>query len=68
MQPIGSVTERVIHGETGYVAATDTAFADAAVKLLSDDKLWQAQHTKALDKQRSWGWPEAAQAFEELVS
>jgi glycosyltransferase involved in cell wall biosynthesis len=68
VQPIGSVTERVIDGETGYVAATDNAFADAAVKLLGDDDLWQAQHIKALEKQRSWGWPEAALSFEEMVS
>lgn len=67
VQPIGSVVERVIDGETGFVTASDTAFADAAVKLLGDDRLWQAQQTKALKKQRSWGWPEAAQAFEELV-
>ena len=67
VQPIGSVVERVIDGETGFVKTTDSAFADAAVKVLSDDELWQRQHAKALEKQRAWGWPEAAQAFEELV-
>ena len=68
VQPIGSVIERVIDGETGFVATTENAFADAAVKVLSDDSLWQVLHTRALEKQQSWGWPEAAQAFEELVS
>jgi glycosyltransferase involved in cell wall biosynthesis len=67
VQPIGSVVERVIDGETGFVTTTDNAFADAAIKMLSDDELWQQQHLKALEKQRSWGWPDAAQAFEELV-
>jgi glycosyltransferase involved in cell wall biosynthesis len=68
VQPIGSVVERVIDGETGFVTKTDNAFADAAVKLLRDDELWQRQHTNALKTQRYWGWPDAAQAFEELAS
>ena len=68
VQPIGSVVERIIDGETGFVTATDNDFADAAVKLLRDDELWQRHHANALKKQRSWGWPDAAQAFEELVS
>lgn len=67
VQRLGSVVERVIDGETGFIAEDDDAFADAAVRLLSDPALWQAQHKAALDKQRRWGWPEAAQAFEELI-
>jgi len=61
------VVERVVDGETGFVAADDDAFADAAVRLLSDDDLWRRQHAAALDRQRRWGWPEAAAAFEELI-
>jgi len=64
---LGSVVERVVDGETGFVAADDDAFADAAVRLLSDDDLWRRQHAAALDRQRRWGWPEAAAAFEELI-
>jgi len=64
---LGSVVERVVDGETGFVAADDNAFADAAVRLLSDDDLWRRQHSAALDRQRRWGWPEAAAAFEELI-
>jgi glycosyltransferase involved in cell wall biosynthesis len=67
VQRLGSVVERVIDGETGFIADDDAAFADAAVRLLSDAALWRRQHAAALDKQRRWGWPEAAQAFEELI-
>ena len=64
---LGSMRERVIDGETGFVARDDQAFADAAVKLLTDDALWSAQQAAALEKQRSWRWPEAAEAWERLL-
>ena len=63
----GSVTERIIDGETGFVADGKEAFATAAIKLLTDDALWQRQHQAALSKQRSWLWPDAAAAFERLI-
>ena len=65
--PLGSVVERVRDGETGFIARDDAAFADAAVRLLSDDALWRRQHEAALKYQRAWGWPEAAAAFESLI-
>jgi len=67
VQRLGSVVERVIDGKTGAVAATDQAFAEAAVRLLENDDLWRRQHLAALDKQGRWGWPQAAAAFEELI-
>ena len=63
----GSVVERVIDGETGFVARSDAAFADAAVRLFTDEALWRRQQAAALDRQRQWGWPEAAAAFESLI-
>lgn len=67
VQRLGSVVERVIDGETGVIAADDAAFAEAAISLLTDDALWHRQHAAALEKQRTWGWPEAAAAFEGLI-
>jgi glycosyltransferase involved in cell wall biosynthesis len=67
VQDLGAVVERVIDGETGFVAHHDDGFADAAVRLLTDDGLWRRQHEAALQRQRSWGWSEAAAAFEELI-
>ncbi len=68
VQKLGSVVERVVDGETGFVADDDAAFADAAVRLLGDDALWMQCHEGALARQRRWGWPEAAAAFEGLIS
>ena len=67
VQRIGAVPERVIDGETGFVAADDNAFARDAVRLLVDDDLWLRQHTAALGRQRGWGWSQAAAAFEALI-
>ena len=67
VQDLGSVVERVVDGETGFVRPTDAGFAEAAVELLSDEALWQRQHLSALEQQRSWRWPDAAGAFEALI-
>ena len=64
---LGSVVERVIDGETGFVAEDEEAFADAAVRLLTDDGLWRQQQQCALANRRRWGWPEAAAEFERLI-
>jgi len=67
VESLGSVTERVLDGVTGFVADGDLNFAAAAKRLLSDDELWRSQHDAALDHQRRWGWAEAAEEFEKLM-
>lgn len=64
---LGSMRERVIDGETGFVARDDAGFSDAAVNLLTDDGLWTQHQATALAKQRSWRWPDAAAAWEALL-
>ena len=67
VQNLGSVAERVIDRRTGVVAADDEAFATAAVEILSNDDTWRRYHDAALANQRSWGWDDAATAFDELI-
>lgn len=67
VQPIGSVVERVHDGETGFVARDATAFADGAVRLLTDAACWRRMHDDAVATQRSWTWDQAAAAFEALI-
>lgn len=67
VQPIGSVVERIVDGATGRIAATDAAFAEAAVSLLRDDELWRRYHRGALATQRGLGWDEVAAKFEALM-
>lgn len=64
---LGSMGERVIDGETGFVARDDRAFSEAAVRLLTDADLWKRQRAAARAKQRAWRWPDAAAAWEMLL-
>jgi glycosyltransferase involved in cell wall biosynthesis len=68
VQDIGSLRERIEDGVTGFVAGDADAFAGAAIRLLTDDRLWQAQHDAALAVKRSFGWETAAAAFETLLA
>jgi hypothetical protein len=68
VQPIGSLAERILDGVTGTVARDGDVFAEAAVRLLTDDGLWRRQHDAALACQRRFGWNEAAAEFEKLLS
>ncbi len=67
VRDLGSVVERVIDGETGFVAKSDQDFIKNAVSLLSNDALWKSQHEAALKSQRSWLWPNVATRFEQLI-
>jgi glycosyltransferase involved in cell wall biosynthesis len=67
VQDVGCVAERVVDGETGFVARDDKAFAEFAIRLLTDDALWRSQSQAAHRLQTRWGWADAAAAFEELL-
>jgi len=65
--PLGAVAERVADGRTGVVAGSDAAFAEAAIRLLSDDAGWAAMHAAALARGPGPGWDEIAARFEALA-
>ncbi|RAU21872.1 hypothetical protein CU669_11255 [Paramagnetospirillum kuznetsovii] len=63
---IACMNERVVEGETGYCVKTDDAFAEAGIRLLTDDDLWRDFHRACLARQRSWRWDHAAAEFERI--
>jgi len=67
VRDLGSVVERIVDGETGFIAKSDQDFVKNAVALLSNEVLWKSQHEAALKSQRSWLWPNAAARFEQLI-
>jgi glycosyltransferase involved in cell wall biosynthesis len=67
VQPLGSVAERVVDGETGRVAAGDDEFAEAAIAVLRDDDLWRRWHRAAMATQRGLSWDAVAARFEALI-
>lgn len=68
VMPIGCVAERVIDNVTGFIAGDDRAFVQSAIRLLTDDGLWQAQHRAALAQQRARSWDVVAADFERLMA
>jgi hypothetical protein len=60
------LVERVVDGQTGRVAATETAFANAAIELLTDKAIFERGSAKCRELRRARSWPVAAAAFEEL--
>jgi glycosyltransferase involved in cell wall biosynthesis len=64
VEDIACMRERVADGVTGFVTRGESAFAEAALRLLSDDALWLAQHRAAVEMQGRFGWDEAAAAWE----
>ena len=67
VQNLGSVCERIVDGETGFVTAAGADFVSAAVRLLTDDGLWRRQQAAALERRRLGRWSRAAAAFEALI-
>ena len=62
---IGSLKERVRHGETGLIGETDDGFATAAVCVLSDDDLWRRLHDAGLATRGGVGWDAIAAEWEQ---
>ena len=66
VEDIACMKERVQHGETGFVVRDEAAFAESGIRLLTDDTLWRRCHAVSLERQRSWGWDQAAAEFERI--
>lgn len=64
----GAVKERIINGQTGFLAPDDEAFVNLAVRLLDDQPTFDQLSAKARDLQRSRGWDRVAQDFEGFLA
>lgn len=64
---LGSMKERVVHGETGFVSGNDNDFVKYALKVMTDDMLWQQLHSNAKISATSLRWENTARAFIDLV-
>ncbi len=67
VQPLGSVTERVVDGQTGRIAVSPGEFAETAIAVLRDDDLWRRWHRAALATQRGLSWDAVAARYEALL-
>ena len=62
------LVERVLDGQTGRVAATEVAFANAAIELLTDKASFERTSAKCRELRRARTWPVAAAEFEQLCA
>lgn len=67
LEDIACMSERVVDGETGFVVEDENGFAEAAIRVLTDDALWLRQHRACLQHQRGLSWPEVAGRFLALM-
>ena len=65
--PVAALPERVIDGVTGFHHADPAAFADAAVRLMTDDDLWRRQHLAALELQQGLTVTDYVDRFEAAI-
>jgi glycosyltransferase involved in cell wall biosynthesis len=65
---LGSMKERVVHEQTGFVAKDDNEFVDYALKVLTDDELWNRLRNYALEHGKELTWSRSAKAFMELTN
>ena len=65
IRPVAVLPERVADETTGFIRHSDADFADAAIRLLTDDRLWRRQHEAALATRQGLSWAEVAERFEQ---
>ena len=57
---IGSLSERVEHGITGFIAKNEQEFANYTLKLFSDDDLWYKFRSNLIKKRKINTWDKVA--------
>lgn len=66
-RPFAATRERVVDGETGFIAPDDQAFASCAILLLMNVGVFESRSETARATRRGRGWDEAAAEFEALL-
>ncbi|WP_158240783.1 glycosyltransferase [Telmatospirillum siberiense] len=67
-RPLGAIHERLRDGETGHIVPDDEAFANVAVRLLTDDAMFWAENRDARLLQRGRNWDMVANEFVSLIA
>jgi hypothetical protein len=67
-RPLGAIHERLRDGETGHIVPDDEAFANVAIRLLTDDALFWGENRDARLTQRGRHWDQVANEFVDLIA
>ena len=60
---IGSLSERVIHNKTGFIAKNDNDFANYTLQLFNDDHIWNEIRKNLFEMRNSNNWDLATSHF-----
>ena len=60
---IGCLKERVIHGETGFIASNEREFANLTLDLFRNDNLWSTFRKNLINIRGKYNWFKAAKNF-----
>ena len=64
---IGSLSERVVHEKTGFIAQNDKQFANYTIELFKNDKLWNDIRSNLIKLRGSKNWEVSAKKFIESI-
>ncbi|HXP97783.1 MAG TPA: glycosyltransferase [Telmatospirillum sp.] len=67
-RPLGAIHERLRDGETGHIVPDDDAFANVAIRLLTDDEMFWSENRDARLLQRGRNWDMVAEEFSALIA
>jgi len=65
---IGSLSERVVHEKTGFVAKNNKEFADYTIELFKNNDLWNNIRSNLLKLRGSKNWKNSAKLFLDSIS
>ena len=60
---LGSLSERVIHNKTGFIAKNDNEFANYTLQLFNDDQIWNEIRKNLFEMRNSNNWDLATSHF-----
>ncbi len=61
-----ALKERIDHTQNGYIAKTDTDFANHTLKILNDNQIWQHYHTNGIETRLNANWSNSADKWLKL--
>ncbi|MDR3439073.1 glycosyltransferase [Telmatospirillum sp.] len=67
-RPLGAIHERLRDGQTGQIVPDEDAFANVAIRLLTDDEMFWSMNRDACQMQRTPTWDAVASEFGSVFS
>ena len=64
---IGSLSERVEHEKTGFIAKNDDEFTNYTIELFKNDNLWNSIRSNLINLRSSRTWEISAKKFIESL-